>query len=826
MAHEHAKSAARRRLLAGLESGLSTTTNNSMNSTAKALFFAALGLIASGMALAQTPDLKQIMADPQWIGPPVQRAWWQLDGSAAYYTVQRRDSELYDTHRIDPASGEDRVLNHADLAQVDGASPVFHPATRRYAFVRDGNLFVRLPDDDHALQLTRSSGHDAQPAFSPDGRRIVFSRNQAWWIYDLDDRLAWPAADLRFEKSPVEDDEDALAKMQLRLFDSLADRRTARVEKAAENERAAADNPTLAPAPWYLGDAMEPVHSSLSPNGRWLLVVVQAAGSSAGAGGRMPHYVTESGYVDVEDVRTRVGRNIPSPQQLWLLDLHNREKHELDFSPLPGIADDPLADLKKEQGLDPLADDALRDVSIRQIEWHADGQLAAVQLYAIDNKDRWLAVIDTEADNPALNPRHRLTDQAWINWAFNEFGWLPDSTTLWLLSEESGYSHFYTVDAASGKAKPHTRGKFEVHDPVISADGRSVLMLANRSHPGEFDLYRLDLDSDVLERITTHRGIESFVANPADDNRVLVRYSQAYLPPQLGVVELDRGEIEPLTDTRSEEFAAIEWQLPEIVAVPSSKVNEPVWSKFYPARSAPPHGGEKHPVVLFVHGAGYLQNTWLRYPNYFREQMFHNLLTERGYHVLDMDFRASAGYGRDWRTAIYRHMGEPELQDLIDGVNWLVEEHNADPGRAGVYGGSYGGFMALMALFRAPDVFTAGAALRPVTDWNHYNHPYTANILNTPDVDPLAYERSSPIEFADGLEGHLLVAHGMLDDNVFYQDSVRLAQRLIELEKNHWELASYPMEAHGFTRADSWRDEYWRILNLFENTLGRHESKQ
>src|SRR5690625_6948956 len=103
-------------------------------------------------------------------------------------------------------------------------------------------------------------------------------------------------------------------------------------------------------------------------------------------------------------------------------------------------------------------------------------------------------------------------------------------------------------------SKPYTRGKFAIQDPVLSADGRSVLMLANRSHPGEFDLYRLDLDSDVLERITTHRGIESFVANPADDNRVLVRYSQAYLPPQLGLVELDRGEIEPLTDTRSEEL--------------------------------------------------------------------------------------------------------------------------------------------------------------------------------------------------------------------------------------------------------------------------------
>jgi dipeptidyl aminopeptidase/acylaminoacyl peptidase len=184
-----------------------------------------------------------------------------------------------------------------------------------------------------------------------------------------------------------------------------------------------------------------------------------------------------------------------------------------------------------------------------------------------------------------------------------------------------------------------------------------------------------------------------------------------------------------------------------------------------------------------------------------------------------MDYRASEGYGRDWRTAIYRDMGHPELEDLVDGVHWLEKNYSVDPNRIGVYGGSYGGFMTLMAMFRAPDVFKAGAALRPVTDWTQYNHEYTSNILNDPAVDPIAYERSSPIEFADGLKGHLLIAHGMIDDNVLFEDSARLYQKLIELHKNDFEIAPYPMERHGFVHADSWLDEYKRIYKLFETNL-------
>jgi dipeptidyl aminopeptidase/acylaminoacyl peptidase len=199
--------------------------------------------------------------------------------------------------------------------------------------------------------------------------------------------------------------------------------------------------------------------------------------------------------------------------------------------------------------------------------------------------------------------------------------------------------------------------------------------------------------------------------------------------------------------------------------------------------------------------------------------MFHNLLARRGYVVLDMDYRASAGYGRDWRTAIYRQMGWPEVEDLRDGVDWLVANKNVDRQRIGTYGGSYGGFLTFMAMFTQPDLFAAGASLRPVTDWAHYNHGYTSNILNIPSVDPAAYEKSSPIEYADGLEKPLLIAHGMQDDNVFFQDSVRLVQRLIELEKKNWEMAIYPIEAHGFREPSSWLDEYRRILGLFRRHL-------
>ena len=169
--------------------------------------------------------------------------------------------------------------------------------------------------------------------------------------------------------------------------------------------------------------------------------------------------------------------------------------------------------------------------------------------------------------------------------------------------------------------------------------------------------------------------------------------------------------------------------------------------------------------------------------------------------MLDPDYRASAGYGRDWRTAIYRWMGGHDLNDVVDGAAYLVKTQKVNAGRIGVYGGSYGGFITLMALFTSPDTFAAGAALQAgdrlgaLQPRLHVEHPQrAAGRLE-------AYRKSSPIYFAEGLKSPLLIAHGMVDVNVHFQDSVRLAQRLIELRKENWELAVYPVEDHGFVEA-------------------------
>lgn len=776
-------------------------------------------------------SLEQIMQDPDWIGAPVEQAWWAWDGDRVYYRMKAQGSELRELHEISLDSGNDQNIAPQSWGEADGNRLSYDQQRQRAVFIRDGDVFVRDLSDGALRQLTRTSAAERSPRFSLDGSQVYFQRGQDWFRYDLAAGLESALTQLQFAADPNTASDDALEKMQLRLFHTLREQeRNSELQREQLTQRRE-DDASLSVAPWYLGAGWSPQGSELSPDGRWLLVVVQAASHDDGQTGKMPRYVTRSGYVDIEDVRPRVGRNLPAAQSLWLLDLQQHEKTDISYAELPGITEDVLAFLKSKDQSDKArkkskakesAEEKPRDLSVLEIQWQPQGGLAAVQLRANDNKDRWIATVDPQTG--ALTPRHRLHDRTWINWLFNDFGWLPDGQSLWFMSEESGYSHFYTLALNGKKAKALTQGKFEVMDPIISADGHYAYVLSNREHPSAYDVYRLDIAQGELTALTQMRGVEDFSLSPQQD-QLLIRWSASYTPAQISVLDLSQSTASPrqLTDTRCDDYRALSWQQPEILGVPSSHGDEPIWSKFYPVQGR--FQGPR-PIVLFVHGAGYTQNTHYKFPYYFREQMFHNLLTERGYLVLDMDYRASRGYGREWRGAIYRQMGHPELEDLIDGVNWLVREHGGDPNRVGVYGGSYGGFMSLMAMFRAPEVFHAGAALRPVTDWAHYNHGYTSNILNTPEQDPEAYLRSSPIEFADALQGHLLIAHGMLDDNVFFQDSVRLAQRLIELKKSNWELAPYPMEPHGFIYAESWLDEYRRIYRLFDQTISDSAQRQ
>ncbi len=774
-------------------------------------------------------SLERIMADPDWIGPPVREPYWSADAKAVYYSLKRTGSPIVDLHRIELTTGKDEVVAPAAMSGADGPA-VYDRTGKRAAFVRNRDIFVRDLPGGRLTQITRSPQSKREPRFSADGRLLTFRAENDWFVHDFGSGVTMPAAAIKAEKDPNAPPPDDLRDMQLRTFSTLKKLHDDAETTRKNDEALRKADVTRAPLPFYLGEEVSILDTELSPDARWMMVITEPKSHVKGREGQLTRYVTESGYEEFEKERLRVGRNPPAAQSLVLLNLVDHTVHALATDKLPGIYDDPLRVVREENAKahpqakpDPagvekkprgvLAINDEPDSLSGRVTWSGDGGAVAVELYSIDHKDRWIASVDLV--NYVLVPQHRLSDAAWIE-SFNDFGWLNDDRTLWYQSEETGYAHLYTK-ALNGEPRTLTRGRFEVSNPQLSTDGRWFYVLTNAVAPYSYDLYRVSSSGGALQRLTRLQGVERAELDHSG-KQLLISHSTPYLRTQISVANSDgSGAPRQLTDTRTPEYKSMTWIEPEIVQIPSTHFGGVIYGKLYrDAGISAPNG---KPAVLFVHGAGYLQDVHLHYSYYFREQMFNNLLAHQGYVVLDLDYRASAGYGRDWRTAIYRQMGHPELEDLLDGKKWLVEQAGADAKRVGVYGGSYGGFMTLMALFRAPGQFAAGAALRPVTDWMQYDDGYTAGILNDPQIDPIAYERSSPIEFAAGLQDALLICHGVIDDNVLFEDSMRLYQRLIELHKDNFTISPYPLDRHGFTNADSWLDEYKRIYRLFESNL-------
>lgn len=774
-----------------------------------------------------TLTMEQIMAHPDWLGRQSESAYWSADSSRIYYQRKREGSELRDWFaRPLSGSGNGEAVALAELHNIGADDAVFNSGRTLQAYVFEGDIYVRDIASGTVTQLTRDNERQSAPQFLRDGR-IVYREGWTFYAQALQDSQRTELASLKLSDAPTAPAQPKgyLAQEQHKLIEFIALEQRNAQQRHQARQQLQQQNTSLAPKAFYLGKEQQVVSASLSPKADYLLVAVRKA-SKRNDKDIMPNYITANGDIAAQPVRSRVNDATPAPQRILLLDLQDGSSTELSYSSLPGYNEDVLADVKAEnakaRGEKYKSEKVIRDIGLMNdwywaqsaMRWHNNGEQVALMLKALDNKDRWIATVDFKQKK--LIPQHRLHDKAWVNYAFNDFGWLNNTNSLYYLSEESGYSHLY-LKPLNGKAKKLTKGTFEVSSPVLSSDDSYIYFQANVNHPGNYEVYRAVLSSGNTEQLTKLGGSTSFTLAP-DEQKLLLNFSTNLLPNELYVAEAKPdAAVTRLTDTISEQFKQLPLQAPKIVAVPSSHGKQPVFAKvYYPADY---QQGEKRRAVIFNHGAGYLQNSDLGWSGYFREFFFHNLLTQQGYVVMDMDYRASKGYGRDWRTAIYRRMGTPEIEDLADGVNWLVANANVDRNRIGTYGGSYGGFMTFMALFTQPDLFQAGAALRPVSDWAYYNQPYTSNILNTPAIDPIAYERSSPIYFTQGLKKPLLINAPMVDDNVFFQDVVRLVQRLIEQGNINFETAIYPVEPHGFRQPSSWLDEYRRIYKLFEQNL-------
>jgi dipeptidyl aminopeptidase/acylaminoacyl peptidase len=825
-------------------------------------------LVALPMGAAPaTPEpsavtLEQIMADPDWIGNPPEEPYWSDDGRAIYYERERdgEGKQKKDLFRVDianGAAGKAVRIDPGERSRADAPGERNLQRTRK-VYALDGDIFVKDLKSGAVRQITRTDGAEREPHFLADGHRIWFrGTEEEVYVYDLDSGLLSQPAALKLAKDPADKGEPTfLAEQQTRLFDVIREKQEQEKRDREEDRALRRSDASRAPLPWYLGKEVRVVDVSLSPSGDWLAVITAPKRDENAAKSKLPQYVTESGNVETRDVRPKVGGEELEPQSVLLLDLRKHERHDLDWSVLPGIKDDPLKALReaaearkkeakkkeeeakeageakppapeaaektadKDKDKDKPKEPGMRPLEVQGLTWSDDGRRLALELRARDNKDRWIATWDGAGG--ALTPRHRLTDPAWINWDFNDFGWLRDNETLWFLSEESGSSQLYRLSTRTGETRrltPEVPGRlYEVSLPALSWDGRYLYYTANQEHPGKYDLWRVETAGGRAEPLTRLGGGFTHGVLSPDESQVLFLHSAIDRPDEVYVQAARPGtEARQVTSTRTPLFLAQDWAHPEILPIPSTHGAGAIYARVYTPAGFDP--ARKYPAAVFVHGAGYLQEVTYGWSSYFHEFMFITFLTRHGYVVLDMDYRASAGYGRDWRTAIYRQMGHPELEDLQDGVAWLAQHKNVDPARVGVWGGSYGGFLTYMALFRQPDLFAAGAALRPVSDWAHYNEDYTGNILNRPEVDPDAYEKSSPIEYAAGLAKPLLICDGMQDSNVFFQDNVRLVQRLIELKKENFQIAIYPVEDHAFVQPTSWLDEYRRIFKLFETNL-------
>ncbi|GAA4416599.1 prolyl oligopeptidase family serine peptidase [Nibrella viscosa] len=786
-----------------------------------------------------TLTVDKIMQDPKsWIGTAPSNPFWSEDAKTIYFSWNPERAKADSLYKI--ALTADRIPTKVQrserLALPPASAGTYNRAKTQRLYEKQGDLFWLDTRTGKVRQLTNTVDRESNPTFSGDEQSVVFVRagnvfRMSLALGEVTQLTNFDAGSKKAESKPSEQD-TWLKRDQLSLFEVLKERK----EKKDEGDKITKAEKPQQPKPFYT-DGRAVTNQTLSHDGRFVTFnLVKTAKDAKTA--IVPSYVTESGFTEDLQARTKVGAPASS-YEFFVYDVQKDTAIAVSTKDIPGIKDlsdyqktskgliastDPkpgLADTTKLASL--IAKPADRKVIVLGPTWSEDGRYGVVVVRALDNKDRWLMLLDPATRK--LNLLDRQRDEAWVSgpgiasyFGAGTLGWV-DNQTLYYQSEADGYSHLYTVNVATGEKKQLTKGKFEVQQVQLSKDKKYFFLSTNEVHPGEQHFYRMAANGGERVKLTTMTGANDVTLSP-DETKLIIRHSYSNQPWELYYAELKtdkKGNVQAtqpvkLTNSLTDEFKAYPWRDPAVVTI-KARDGADVYGRLY--KPANPNGK----AVIFVHGAGYLQNAHKWWSQYFREYMFHNLLADKGYTVLDIDYRASAGYGRDWRTGIYRHMGGKDLTDHVDAAQWLVQNHGVDAKRIGIYGGSYGGFITLMAMFTQPGVFAAGAALRPVTDWAAYNHPYTSAILNEPQADSLAYRRSSPIYFADGLKGHLLICHGMVDVNVHYQDVVRLAQRLIELKKDNWELASYPLEDHGFVEPTSWTDEYKRILKLFEERL-------
>lgn len=407
-----------------------------------------------------------------------------------------------------------------------------------------------------------------------------------------------------------------------------------------------------------------------------------------------------------------------------------------------------------------------------------------------------------------------MSDPAWLNLPDDPVAVTAD-TYLWS-SEATGYRHLCVIGPVNGvmSTKAITHGKWEVAS-LVSKDnpGTWIYFTAGEASPLERQLYRARSDGLEQRRLTQDPGTHSVEAAPGG-RYMLDTYSTVSQPPVMRLLDAEGRVLREVVPVQPPSLGDYAVGTAEFVTVrgPGSAVLYA--SLLRPAGFDPK---KRYPAVVYVYGGPHAQvvrDAWGG-----RTALFHQYLASRGFLVFSIDGRGSAGRGRDFERALLGRLGKVELEDQLAGAAYLKTLPYVDASRIGIWGWSYGGFMTCYALTNAPDVFRAGAAVAPVTDWRLYDSIYTERYLKLPAENPDGYRDSSPVNQAEKLTGALLLIHGTGDDNVHWGNTLAFVDRLYKAGKPY-ELQLYPNLKHGIEGKQARTHLYSRIAEHFLLRLG------
>jgi dipeptidyl-peptidase-4 len=464
---------------------------------------------------------------------------------------------------------------------------------------------------------------------------------------------------------------------------------------------------------------------------------------------------------------------------------------------------------------------AEKDIYLARVNWLPDGKTLAIQRESRDQRrlDLLFADIDTGQTRVILTE----TSDTWID-LHDELSFLKQSPEFIWASARDGFQHLYLYDTSGRLLRRLTAGQWNVDDfrgraiKAIDEQQRRIYFSATEKSPVERQLYSTSLDTDnpeKIERISEEAGLHSIAMSP--DARVYVdNFNSVSQPPQVSLHSADGKLITYLLENSLNEHHPdapylADNSIPDFGVLTAADGQTLHYRLFKPAHFDP---AQRYSAIVDVYGGPGVQ----RVTNSWTGSSFTQILTRAGYVVFQLDNRGSAFRGTAFQAPIHNKLGEVEVADQVLGARWLGSQPFVDSSRIGVWGWSYGGYMTLMLMFKAPEVFRAGIAGAPVTDWVLYDTHYTERYLDRPQDNAAGYAASSVLPYAKDLKGKLLVIHGMSDDNVLFLHSTKLFRKLQDLGKP-FDVMVYPGAKHGLTRQHDGRHAYTTIKRFFDENL-------